>query len=81
VLHGQVGRSCALEYLVSVDRPLPELVHRIEPVGDQSTLAGKKAERIDRGQSIARCLGDDEVAVREGNDVRGDDQAPMWFAR
>ena len=26
------------------------------------------------------CLGNDEVAVREGNDVRSDDQAPMWFA-
>src|SRR4029077_14684911 len=66
VLHGQVGGPCALEYLVSVHRPLPALIHRIEPVGDQSALLGKKAEWIDRGQPIARCLGDDEVAVREG---------------
>jgi hypothetical protein len=60
---------------------LPELICRVEPVGNQSTLFGIKSEWIDRGQPIASCQRDDEIAIREVNNVRRDDQAAMRFAR
>jgi hypothetical protein len=60
---------------------LPELVGCIEAIGDQPSFPRKKSERIDRGQSMARCQRDNEGAVREGHHVGCDDEAAIGLAR
>ena len=58
MLHRQISGLRAPEQFIGVYSPLPELVSRIEPVGDQSALFGIKREWIDCGEPIACCQRD-----------------------
>ena len=80
MLHGQIGGFGTPEYFVGIDRPLPELISRIEPVEEQSALLGIESEWINRGKPIACGQRDDVIAIREVNNVRRDDQAAMGFS-
>jgi hypothetical protein len=64
MLHGQIGGFSASEYFVDVSCALPELISRIEPVGNQPARLGIKGEWIDRGQPIACCQRNDKIAIR-----------------
>jgi hypothetical protein len=62
-LHRQVGRSFTLEDAIDVSRGSTELVEEIRPVGDQSPGIGIIALLIYRGQLVASCKRDDEIAI------------------
>src|ERR1019366_1444738 len=79
MLHRQVCGFGALEYFINISRPLPELLSRVEAIGNQSTSLRIKCEWIDRGDAMACRQRDDKVAIRESNNVRRDDQAATRF--
>ena len=81
VLHWQVAELGAPEYPVDVTCRLPELLSRVVAVRNQSTSLGIRNIWIDRRQPILCRQCDDEVAVREGYGVGGDDQATVGRGR
>jgi hypothetical protein len=81
MLHRKFGRLGAPEDFIDVYRPLPELIERVESIGEQSTLLGIKGKWIDGRQTMPRRERNNKFAVREGDNVWCDDQAVIGLAR
>ena len=81
VLHWQVAELGAPEYPVDVTCRLPELLSRVVAVRNQSTSLGMRSIWIDRWQPILCRQCDNEIAIREGYGVGGDDQATVGRGR
>ena len=81
ILHRHVGWLLAPEDAIDVAGRAPELVNRISPVGDKTTLDNEVAERVDRGQLLPSRQGDDQVTVNRRRRTAGDDQPAIRAAR
>jgi len=81
ILHRHVGWLLAPEDAIDVAGRAPELVNRISPVGDKTTLDNEVAERVDRGQLLPSRQRDDQVTMNRRRRASGDDQPAIRAAR
>jgi hypothetical protein len=74
-LHRQVGRLLALEDAIDVSRGAPVLLDRIGPIRHQASATGEVLIGVDRGQSVLRSKGNDQIAIKCSSTHRHDQPA------
>src|SRR3974377_2080869 len=62
-LHRQLGGLLTLEDAIDVASSLPELIDRVWPIRDETTISNEGTKRVDCWQSVPRRQRDDQSAI------------------
>src|SRR5262249_19019708 len=80
LLDRKIGRPGPLENAIDVSRRLPELIGEIHAIRSETALFREKRNSVDRCNTMAGRLVDDEVAMNVGKCVQQDDQTTVRLA-